>query len=528
MALSRFAKTSEDDVNQFIKNQQNKETEKKTKKDIGLVEQFIKSETGGDGNILNIPPQELNQLLAKFIVSVRKADGTDYEPSTLRGFVSSIDRHLKGGYYRTTVISGLEFEKTRQALKAKQKQLKAMGKGCKKLASQPISNEEIVMLWENGQFGVSTPTSIINTLWFYTTVGFGLRASHEHRAMCWGDVTLNADQTGHEYLSFNERQTKTRQGDNGEVRKIQPKLWANKENPDRCPIAVYKAYSMKRPESYCDASDPFYVATSTVFKGRQGETWFKKQPIGQNKLNSLMKKMATTLPSDSTRLTNHSARKHLVQNLVNNNVPPTDIIQISGHKNIQSVLNYSHMSNESHKRVSSLMYPDMLKRAKLTQVDLPVSTDTSDKSDKNKCKNVPTCSSSSSRSTAAPSMSPVPVAQHVATNNDNDTASPHVSTSSASSSSSRSRSTSASTESVQSAHVPSSSTARPFLAAHRQHRSNVDLPPTTSTATSGIDQMPNFDLGFEWSPENLQSLTGLLCGGNVYAHTININIAPRP
>ena len=40
------------------------------------------------------------------------------------------------------------------------------------------------------------------------------------------------------------------------------------------------------------------------------------------------------------RITNHSARKTLVQKLQDNNIPPTQItVQITGHKNLQSVNN---------------------------------------------------------------------------------------------------------------------------------------------------------------------------------------------
>ena len=55
------------------------------------------------------------------------------------------------------------------------------------------------------------------------------------------------------------------------------------------------------------------------------------------------------------RLTNHSTRKHLVQKLRDSGIAPTDIMQISGHKNIQSVMNYSAMSEEKHKQCSKLL-----------------------------------------------------------------------------------------------------------------------------------------------------------------------------
>jgi hypothetical protein len=53
------------------------------------------------------------------------------------------------------------------------------------------------------------------------------------------------------------------------------------------------------------------------------------------------------------RLTNHSARKYLVQKLKDNNVEDTDIMQISGHKSVESVRNYSAISEGKHKRISN-------------------------------------------------------------------------------------------------------------------------------------------------------------------------------
>ena len=187
-------------------------------------------------------------------------------------------------------------------------------------------------------------------MWLYSTMGFGLRGSQEHRSMCWGDVHLETDHEGHEFLSFNERQTKTRQGDTTDTRKIQPKLWANVKNKARCPIEVYKTYCVKRPGNFSNEDDPFYIATSTHFRSTETERWFIRQPIGQNKLHNIMKNMAKTLGGSAIRLTNHSARKTMLQKLVDKDVAPTDIMQISGHKNIQSVFNYSKMNVNNHKK----------------------------------------------------------------------------------------------------------------------------------------------------------------------------------
>ena len=68
-----------------------------------------------------------------------------------------------------------------------------------------------------------------------------------------------------------------------------------------------------------------------------------------------MKRMAKAagLPEDKG-LTNHSARKHLVQKLSENNVPPNHITQITGHRNFHSINNYCHISEQQHKSMSNI------------------------------------------------------------------------------------------------------------------------------------------------------------------------------
>lgn len=86
------------------------------------------------------------------------------------------------------------------------------------------------------------------------------------------------------------------------------------------------------------------------------DQWFKRQPIGVNKLGSIMKRMTTSAGIvGEKKLTNHSARKHLVQKLSENNVPANQIMQITGHKNIQSINNYSSLNEIQHRNISSIL-----------------------------------------------------------------------------------------------------------------------------------------------------------------------------
>ena len=85
---------------------------------------------------------------------------------------------------------------------------------------------------------------------------------------------------------------------------------------------------MLKPDS------PFCLAVN-CFKSEgelksEGSKWFKSQPMGVNKLNSLMKEMTET--EEISVKTNHSGRETLLQKLQDNDVPPNQIVQITGHK----------------------------------------------------------------------------------------------------------------------------------------------------------------------------------------------------
>ena len=81
--------------------------------------------------------------------------------------------------------------------------------------------------------------------------------------------------------------------------------------------------------------------------------------MGVNKLNSLMKDCAVKAGIGANkRITNHSARKTLVQKLQDHNVPPTHIAQVTGHKNPQSINNYSCLREEQQEAISSLLSTD--------------------------------------------------------------------------------------------------------------------------------------------------------------------------
>ena len=155
---------------------------------------------------------------------MKRKDGQDFEPSSLSGMSSSFNRHLKCKY-PVSVIKDVAFERARKRLEAKNKQLKNEGKGNRPNAAEALSDDEII--YEKNFLGISNGEALINTLWLFNSLHFGLRGCGEHRQMCWGNVQLKKDAEGTEYLHFSKRQTKTRSGaDPRNVRPIKPKAFA--------------------------------------------------------------------------------------------------------------------------------------------------------------------------------------------------------------------------------------------------------------------------------------------------------------
>ena len=65
-----------------------------------------------------------------------------------------------------------------------------------------------------------------------------------------------------------------------------------------------------------------------------------------------MKKKMAEKAGLGPNVKNHSDRKTMIQTLTNNDIPATDIIHLAGHKNLQSVTNYSVVSEKQQVKMS--------------------------------------------------------------------------------------------------------------------------------------------------------------------------------
>lgn len=80
-------------------------------------------------------------------------------------------------------MEGKEFQKTKEALVPKQKELKKEGKGNKPNAVRMPTDNEVDILYGQDLLGSSSPEALINTIWLNNTQFFGSRGCQEHRDM---------------------------------------------------------------------------------------------------------------------------------------------------------------------------------------------------------------------------------------------------------------------------------------------------------------------------------------------------------
>ena len=245
----------------------------------------------------------------------------------------------------------MAFKDTRDVLSTKMKQLKQQGKGRFPNRCESVSEEEERVLWDKGILGSDNPVSLQNTIWWRNNF-FGLRGRDEHRQLCWGDIKLETDVQGNRFLVYQERETKTRK-DYRHERDVVPKIYETKENPDTCPVNLLLKFTHKRPINTLDDDSPFYLQCLPTHQMKD-TIWYKAQPLGVNSLGRIMKTMAEKggLPGKKT---NHSGRKTTVKRLREAQFEAIDIMKITGHRNIQSINNYSDLPAEKHRKMSNVL-----------------------------------------------------------------------------------------------------------------------------------------------------------------------------
>ena len=152
------------------------------------------------------------------------------------------------------------------------------------------------------------------------------------------DFTLQRDDDGTEFLTFDEGLTKTRQGGlSVKNRLVTPKMFAACHE-ERCPVMLFKlhVYLEKRPKEM--KTSGFYLS---VIEKPVSSIWFKKNTNGQKHYKHYHEEDEIKLKEKELcpekKITNHSARKTVVKKMKSSGIPKCEIKNITGHTSTQGL-----------------------------------------------------------------------------------------------------------------------------------------------------------------------------------------------
>ena len=174
--------------------------------------------------MLSYEAKQLDETLQKFFAEIRKKDGSEYEPDSLRVMLASLDRHLREKDAAFSIAKDIESSNNRKVLEEKARRLRQEGFGKRPNAAKALTTQDEELLWPKGVLGSHSLQSLIQTIWFLLTQHFGLRGCQEHHDMYVEDFAFSTDDNGIEFVTYEENPTKTRQGGLRKKRRVvQPK-----------------------------------------------------------------------------------------------------------------------------------------------------------------------------------------------------------------------------------------------------------------------------------------------------------------
>ena len=349
---ARFQLLSKADYEYLSSAADNENTKKSTNNWIRVYKHWA-NERGVNQNLEELDTESMDEILTRFYAEIRKPNGQEYEPDSLRVMQGSINRYLVEKGFTKNIINDQEFVKSRKVLEGKAKLLRQQGMGKKRNASTALEPNEEEILWTTGKLGDNSPNSLVRTMWFMCTQHFGLRGCQEHCTMRVEDFILH-NENGVEYVEFKENPTKTRQGGlKPKQRATNPKMFSI--GGEKCPVRLFKLYLFKRPLEIQNCGR-FYL-TAKKFFNKNDETWYTKNPMGKNTISGIMKALTagTELSLSKKKFTNHSMRKTTVKKLKAANIPESSIIKVTGHSSTKGLSSYDPGDEEEIKSMSKAL-----------------------------------------------------------------------------------------------------------------------------------------------------------------------------
>ena len=280
--------------------------------------------------INEVSKADLCFALSRFICEVKKLDGSEYPPNTLREIIIMVQMYLneQGIYWK--LLDDIQFVYLRNVLDNTMKERHADGLGVRR-SSEIISTNIEDTLFTAGILGGDSPLKLLRTVIYMVGLHCALRGGTEHDKLrrpgfdCQLNVEL--DECGIERLVYHEDPLqKTNQG--GLLSKSNNKIVYvyGSSNMERCPLYYFKKYIGLLPVTKGCAK--LYMRPKKKFTL---STWYCDQPYGFNRIKTTVKEVCKEAGIEGI-FTNHSLRATCASRMFSNNVPEQIIKEVPGHR----------------------------------------------------------------------------------------------------------------------------------------------------------------------------------------------------
>ena len=336
---SRFAAPkSAAEIEQARQNRIPDKTKQDTKYCIKLWSEWRRhreTETGDKiPEIQTMMPNQLTHWLSRFVVEVRKLDGTEYPPNTLYHICAGIQRSLRDSGLILDIFKDPQYSPFQNSPDGEMKRLQSSGLGTKKRQAEVISVDEEEKLWSTGQLGDSNPQQLLDTMVYYCGLFFALRSGKEHRQLrrSPGEIELLERPGERPTLCYTEDVSK-----NHQARNLTPKVvyhHSNPDNPERCFVRLFRKYMSLSPPDSPAAS--FYLQPSSK---PTSTCWYSCRPVGHNHISATVARLCRAAGITGFK-TNHSLRATSTSRLYQSGVDEQLVMERTGHRSLTGVSSY--------------------------------------------------------------------------------------------------------------------------------------------------------------------------------------------
>ena len=305
-------------------------------------------------DLLEMSVEDFAYWLGKFVLEVRKQDGSEYPPKTLYGLVCCFKRHFEeNNVFDVNPLNTNDsrFGGFRQTLDAEMQRLHRKGLGTTKKQAEPITPDEETILWTSGQLGCHSAHALLNTVYFYNGKVFGLRSNDEHHQLQCEQYSKHTDEHGKVYLQFAEFGSKTNQGGLKHMKLVNKTVrqYEQPDDPDHCIVHIFDRYLSLLPSR--DAH--FYFRPLPNLKGVPR---FAKQAVGRNRLSKLIPDMCKAAGIEGYK-TGHSAKVTCATTLFREGFDDQLIKERTGHRSLDALHQYKRTGSNQQQQVSLALAP---------------------------------------------------------------------------------------------------------------------------------------------------------------------------